>query len=185
MKVVGIAGSLRVDSLNKKILRAGEEILRELDPTVEYQELNLKEIALPVYDQDIQDAGMPENVLQFKAAIENADIIIIATPEYNHSIPGGLKNAVDWASRGKNSLARKIVAIMGATDGMGGTIRSQEHLRVALAAVNAYAIPYPEVLIRQADRKLSPEGTFMDEKGLSQIRKLLDRTLKIATRLAD
>ncbi|HRN96222.1 MAG TPA: NAD(P)H-dependent oxidoreductase [Candidatus Levybacteria bacterium] len=184
MKFVGIAGSLRIESLNKKILLAGEKILKEIDPTIEYTELDLKTLALPVYDQDIQDAGMPENVMQFKTAIENADIIMIATPEYNHSIPGGLKNAIDWASRGKNSLGQKVVALMGATDGMGGTIRAQEHLRVALAALNAYVIPYPEVLIRQTDKKLDTQGNFTDEKGLSQIKKLLERTIKIASRLS-
>lgn len=185
MKVVGIAGSLRTESLNKKILRAGEEILKEIDPSVEYTELDLKSLALPVYDQDIQDAGMPENVTVFKQLLETADIVVIATPEYNHSIPGGLKNAVDWASRGSNSFKKKVVALMGATDGVGGTIRAQEHLRVALAALNAYVIPYPEVLIRQTDTKLDTHGNFIDEKGLSQIKKLLDRTIKIYNRMKE
>lgn len=182
MKVVGIAGSLRTESLNKKVLAATSQILQEIDSSVSYTNIDLKSLALPIYDQDIQDSGMPENVLQFKETIQTADIILICTPEYNHSIPGGLKNAIDWASRGKNSFARKIVSVMGATDGMGGTIRSQEHLRVALAALNAYVIPYPEVFIRNADKKIDANGNFTDEKGLLQIKKLLDRTLKIATR---
>jgi chromate reductase len=185
MKVLGIAGSLRKDSLNRKVLATAAEILREIDLTVEYTNLDLKELNLVVYDQDIQDAGMPENVIQLKETIKKTDILLICTPEYNHSIPGGLKNAVDWASRGEgNPFAKKVVAIMGATDGMGGTIRSQEHLRVALAALNAYVIPYPEVFIRNADEKLTEDGTLLaDEKGRSQIRKLLERTIKIAERL--
>lgn len=184
MRVVGIAGSLRIESLNKKLLRASEKILKEIDPSVEYTELDLKTIALPVYDQDIQDARMPENVLQFKSAIQNSDLVIISTPEYNHSIPGGLKNAIDWASRGdKNSFANKVVAIMGATDGMGGTIRSQEHLRVALATLNSFTIPYPEVFIRQAQNKLDEQGNFADDKGISQIRKLLERAITVTKKL--
>ncbi len=185
MKIIGIAGSLRKDSLNKKVLAAAAEILQELNPTIEYTALDLKYLNLPIYDQDIQDSGMPENVMEFKSAVESADVILICTPEYNHSIPGGLKNAVDWASRGKNSFARKVVAIMGATDGMGGTIRSQEHLRVALAALNSYVIPYPEVFIRNANELLDEKGMFVDEKGLSQIKKLLERTLKIAERIKE
>lgn len=183
MKVVGIAGSLRKDSLNKKLLAAAADVLKQSSPSIEYESLDLKTLSLPVFDQDIQDKGMPQNVLEFKSAIESADIILISTPEYNHSIPGGLKNAIDWASRDGNSFGKKIVAIMGATNGLGGTIRSQEHLRDALAALNAYVIPYPEVFIRNANKLMNDKGEFVDEKGLSQIKKLLERTLKIAERM--
>lgn len=185
MKVVGIAGSLRKDSLNKKLLTASTNILKEISPSIEYTSVDLKDLSLPLFDQDIEDAGIPENVSKFKSTIESADIILIATPEYNHSIPGGLKNAIDWASRGGNSFAQKTVAIMGATTGLGGTIRSQEHLRVALATLNTYVIPYPEVFIRNADQLMNEEGEFVDEKGLSQIKKLLVRTLKIAQRMSN
>lgn len=185
MKVLGIAGSLRKESLNKKVLKAASKTLREIDPSIEYTELDLKTLALPVFDQDIQDVGMPDNVMELKKAIESTDILIICTPEYNHSIPGGLKNAIDWASREGNSFAKKTVAVMGATNGLGGTIRSQEHLRDALAALNAYVIPYPEVFIRKAGQLMNDKGEFVDEKGISQIEKLLTRTLKIAERLKD
>lgn len=183
MKVLGIAGSLRKDSLNKKLLAAAANVLKEISPSLEYESLDLKSLSLPIFDQDIQDVGIPKNVLKLKSAIESADIILISTPEYNHSIPGGLKNSIDWASRGGNSFGKKIVAIMGATNGLGGTIRSQEHLRDALAALNTYVIPYPEVFIRNADKLINENGEFVDEKGLSQIKKLLERTLKIAERM--
>lgn len=184
MKVLGIAGSLRRDSYNKKILANAAQILKEIDPSIEYTNRDLKDLALPVFDQDILDSGMPQNVASLKESIANTDILMICTPEYNHSIPGGLKNAIDWASRGgKNPFAKKVVAIMGATDGLGGTLRSQETLRTVLAALNAYCIPYPEVAIRNVDEKLDENGYFTDEKGREQIRKLLERALKIAERL--
>lgn len=186
MKVLGIAGSLRRDSYNKKILANAAQILKEIDPSIEYTIIDLKQLALPVFDQDIIDAGIPENVASLKEAIATTDILLICTPEYNHSIPGGLKNAIDWASRGgKNPFAKKVVAIMGATDGMGGTLRSQETLRTVLATLNAYCIPYPEVAIRNVDEKIDQNGYFTDEKGREQIHKLLTRTLKIGERIRE
>ena len=118
MQVLGIAGSLRSASYNRALLRAA----RELAPAgAEIVDFDLRE--LPFYDGDVEAAGDPEAVAAFKDAIRAADALLIATPEYNHGLPGVLKNAIDWASRPAlaSPLAGKPVAIMGASTGRGGT----------------------------------------------------------------
>src|SRR5690242_9096612 len=113
VKVLAVSGSLRRESFNRKALTIAKQLASELASDV--READLKELALPIYDEDIEKQGMPESVARLKDAVGAADVLLIASPEYNHSIPGGLKNAIDWLSRGGNSLDGKVAAIFGAS----------------------------------------------------------------------
>lgn len=116
IKVLVISGSLRRDSFNRKLLNVAKKMAAELG--AEVSEADLKELSLPVYDGGIEAQGMPESVQKLKAAVEATDVLLIASPEYNHSISGALKNAIDWLSRGENSLDGKLAAIFGASPRM-------------------------------------------------------------------
>src|SRR3954465_11244079 len=142
VRIVAVAGSLRGASLNRKLLALAGRDAEALGAVVEV--LDLKALALPVYDQDVEDAGMPESVVRLKESIHRAQGLLICTPEYNASIPGGLKNAIDWASRPgaiPNPFRDKVVLVMGATGGASGTRGVQPHLRQSLAALGAWALP--------------------------------------------
>ena len=133
MRVLGISGSLRADSHNSALLRAAAERLpagAELSP---YERL----AEIPPYDEDVELDGVPEAVRDLRAAIRAADAVLIATPEYNHSIPGQLKNALDWVSRpaGKSALNGKPAAAIGASTGMFGAVWAQAELRKVLGAL--------------------------------------------------
>ncbi|PKQ25413.1 MAG: ACP phosphodiesterase [Actinobacteria bacterium HGW-Actinobacteria-4] len=143
MKIGYIVGSLSTSSINREVSLA----VAGLAPDgVEFVELPY--YRLPLYSRDYE-ADMPEAVLDWKAALDSVDGIIIVTPEYNRSIPGGLKNALDWASRPSrhNSLDRKPVAIAGAAPGAIGTAVAQQHLRTILAHLNAPTLAQPEVYL--------------------------------------
>ncbi|MHB9093015.1 MAG: NADPH-dependent FMN reductase [Chloroflexota bacterium] len=168
--ILGLAGSLRKGSFNRAALRAAMELVPE-DVTIEPFDL----APIPLYDDDVQQAGTPEIVQAFKARIAAADGLLIVTPEYNYSIPGVLKNAIDWASRPANAspLVRKPVAIMGASTGLYGTVRAQLQLRTVLAALNMPALNKPEVLIARAGEKFDAEGHLVDETTRGFVRQLL------------
>jgi chromate reductase len=131
---------------------------------------------IPLFNQDFEQ-DPPDTVKEFKAKIREADAILIATPEYNHSMPGVLKNAIDWASRppGDNSFNNKPVALMSASTGMLGGARAQYPLRLVLTALNMHPLNYPEVLVAYADEKFSEEGDLTDQETRKIIRKLLER----------
>jgi chromate reductase len=126
VKILGFAGSLRKQSYNRGLLQAALEVAPSTNCNLEIFDLE----GIPLYNQD-EENKLPKSVVQLKAKVRAADAILIATPEYNYSIPGVLKNALDWASRpyGDNAWDNKPVAIMGASPGMQGTSRSQYHLR--------------------------------------------------------
>jgi chromate reductase len=177
VKILGIAGSLRAGSYNKALLRAA----RELAPAgVELVELGIGD--LPHYDGDVEAAGDPETVAAFKDAIREADALLIATPEYNRGLPGVLKNAIDWASRPPlaSPLARKPVAIMGASTGLGGTVRAQQQLRDALAFPGAVVLEEPEVLVREAFMRFDEHGELADDEARAEIASLLDALVHAA-----
>ena len=182
MNVLGIAGSLRKDSLNRKALQIAKEFATAAGAQVE--EADLKDLALPVYDEDIENQGMPPQVLRFKEMVERADALLIASPEYNHSIPGGLKNAIDWLSRGKNSLDGKVACVFGASPGFFGTARGQMHVKYILGVLNVLVIPQPLVYVRQADQAYNPDGSFKDPKTSHLLQKLVERTLQVARQLS-
>ena len=170
MKVLGISGSLRSGSYNRGLLRAARELA---PPGVEIAEFDLRE--LPFYDGDLEAGGDPAPVTAFKDAISEADALLIATPEYNRGVPGVLKNAVDWASRPPlgSPLAGKPVAIMGASTGLGGTARAQEHLRSALEFPRAIVLDEPEVLVPEAFMRFDDAGRLVDEATRGRIEDLL------------
>lgn len=179
LKVLAISGSLRTESYNRKALQVATRIAAELGAAV--TELDLRELNLPIYDKDIQDQGMPESVQMLKKEIEATDVLMIASPEYNYSVSGALKNAIDWASRGeKNSLGGKTAVILGASTGGFGTLRGQAHLRQILASVNVLALPQPQVLISRAEEAFNPDGSFANPKTAETLRALIEETFKLA-----
>jgi chromate reductase len=128
-----------------------------------------------MFNADVEANGDPPAVADFKRAIAAADALLIATPEYNHCVPGVLKNAIDWASRParRSVLTGKPVAIMGASSGRGGTARAQAHLRDGLAYTNGFVLPLPEVLVDFAREKFDDEGNLTNEETREEIRDLL------------
>jgi len=171
--ILGFAGSLRKDSYNKALLRAALELVPE---GVKLEIFDLE--GIPPFNQDLENQ-MPEKVKRFKAKIRAIDALLIATPEYNYSIPGVLKNAIDWASRppGDNSFEGKPVAIMSASPGTLGGARAQYHLRQVLVSLNMYAINRPEVIVASADEKIDEEGNLKDEKTRKRIKQLLENLI--------
>jgi chromate reductase len=169
--VLGISGSLRHGSYNTAALHAACE---ELPDGMMIELFDLSPI--PLYNQDVDAAGAPEPVQHLKARIAAADALLIATPEYNRSVPGVLKNAIDWASRpaGRSPLNGKPVAIMGAATGTWGTVRAQAHLRQICVAINMLPLNAPEVLIAQAARKFDADGRLIDETTRRIIRSMLE-----------
>jgi chromate reductase, NAD(P)H dehydrogenase (quinone) len=180
IKVLAFSGSLRKESYNRKVLQEAKKFALEAGADVE--EIDLKELNLPVYDEDIEDFGFPEQVVKFREAIQGADMIMIACPEYNHSVPGGLKNAIDWASTGDvNVLEKKVAAIFGASTGLFGTVRAQAHLRQILTALEVRMVPQPNIYIRSAKEAFGPDGLLKDQKTLAQLKKLVVRSLELTT----
>jgi len=168
--ILGFAGSLRKGSYNKALLHTAMELLPK-DSTLEIFDLE----GIPPFNQDFE-AKMPAKVKEFKAKIKAADAIIIATPEHNYSIPGVLKNAIDWASRpyGDNSFDGKPVAIMSASTGMLGGARAQYHLRQTFVFLNMYPINKPEVIVTFAEEKIDENGRVKDEATRKFISELLE-----------
>jgi chromate reductase len=167
---LGIAGSLRRGSYNRGLIRAAVEVAPEGTTVVPFDLADL-----PMFNADVEAEGDPAAVAAFKRAISAADALLIATPEYNHCVPGLLKNAIDWASRPArwSVLTGKPVAIMGATPGSGGTARAQAHLRDGLAYTNGYVLPLPEVLVPLAGAKFDAEGNLTDPETRDEVRDLL------------
>lgn len=177
--ILGFAGSLRKNSYNKALLR----VAMELAPKSAKLEIFDLE-GIPPFNQDLEN-HMPEKVKEFKAKIKRADAILIATPEHNYSIPGILKNAIDWVSRplGDNSFEGKPVAIMSASPGTLGGARAQYHLRQILVSLNMHAINRPEVIVASADEKIDENGNLTDEETRKRIRQLLESLVDWIKRL--
>lgn len=133
---------------------------------------------LPLYnaDDDLPEAReRPQVVTRFREALSHADGIVLVSPEYNYSIPGGLKNAIDWASRGQDSpLLRKPVAVMGATTGMWGTVRMQVAFLPVFQFLDMKPVLKPEVLVASANTKFDPEGKLTDEKAAQLVKQKLE-----------
>lgn len=168
--ILGFAGSLRKNSYNKALLRTAMEFLPR-DAELEIFDLE----GIPPFNQDLVPV-MPEKVKEFKRKIKTADAILIATPEHNYSVPGVLKNAIDWASRPyqDNSFNDKPVALMSASTGMLGGARAQYHLRQIFVTLNMHPINKPEVIVAFANEKFDENGRVKDEKTMERIRELLE-----------
>jgi chromate reductase len=179
-KILGFAGSLRKGSYNKALLRAALELVPE---GVELETFDLE--GIPLFNQDLENEPV-EKVSEFKARIKAADAILIATPEYNYSIPGVLKNAIDCASRpyADNAFAHKPVAIMGASIGMIGTARAQYHLRQCFVFLSCFALNQPEVMVPFAQDKIDKDGKVIDQETRKLIRQLLESLVAWAKRLS-
>lgn len=169
MHILGISGSLRQGSLNTAALRACATLLPD---GVTFSLADLSDI--PLYNEDIRIQGLPPPVQQLREQIKVADAIVIATPEYNYSFPGVLKNAIDWASRPPDQpFDGKPIALMGATPGGLGTSRAQYHLRQVFIYLNGQVLNRPEVMISAAPSKFDDDGTLIDEPTAENLRKLL------------
>jgi len=179
LKILGLAGSLRRGSYNRSLLRAASELL----PGNAALEIFTLE-AIPLFNQDLE-ANLPQEVREFKAKIKNADAILIATPEYNYSVPGVLKNAIDWASRpsGENAWEGKPVAIMSASTGMLGGSRAQYHLRQTFVTLNMWPLNKPELIVTFAPQKFDEQGRLTDEKTRELTKTLLSSLVAWTLRL--
>ncbi|WP_428430123.1 NADPH-dependent FMN reductase [Pedobacter sp.] len=176
-RIVGLCGSLRKGSYNAMLLNiAGNLLPDEIDFEIAHFD------DLPVYNADYDLPAVetrPESVTKFRNILASADAFIIVSPEYNYSIPGGLKNAIDWASRGKDSpMLHKPVALMGATQGQWGTVRMQTAFLPVFTFLNMNPVLQPEVLIAQAQNKFDEEGNLNDERTLDIIKKKLENLIK-------
>lgn len=158
MKVVGLCGSLRTGSYNMLALKTAQELAPE------GMEISIESIAdIPLYNDDIRHSGLPEPVVRVRQSIAAADAVILSSPEYNYSVSGVLKNALDWISRTPEPpMDGKPVAMMGASIGMLGSSRGQYHLRQVLVYMNCFTLNKPEVFIGLADKKFDENGKLTD-----------------------
>jgi chromate reductase len=171
VRILGISGSLRERSFNRALLRAAAELA---PPGVELVEDDLSSI--PLYNGDVEAAGAPEEVEALRAAVRDADGLLLATPEYNRGTSGVLKNAIDWLSRPAlaSVLRWKPAAVIGATTGRGGTRRAQQQVREALLFPGAEVLDGPEVAIPLARDSFDGEGgPLTDEEARAALRELL------------
>jgi chromate reductase len=170
IQILGIAGSLRASSFNRSLLRAAKELAPE-NVRIEIFDLT----PIPLYNGDIEAAGDPPAVAEFKEAIRASHGVLMVTPEYNHGVPGVMKNAVDWASRPPRNAALngKPVGIIGASPGMTGSARGQSQLRQAFEFTNSYCMPQPEILVSRAHEKFDAEGKLIDSKTAELLRRYL------------
>lgn len=169
IKILGFSGSLRKGSYNTAALRAAQRLAPE---RVSIETFDIAPI--PVYNEDVRQQGFPPSVQEFRERIGKAHGILVVTPEYNYSIPGVLKNAIDWASRPPDQpFDRKPIAIMGASPSMLGTARAQYHLRQSFVFLNGFVLNRPEVMIASAQQKFDENGGLVDEKTKEFIRQLL------------
>ncbi|MCW4001320.1 MAG: NAD(P)H-dependent oxidoreductase [Candidatus Bathyarchaeota archaeon] len=170
IKVLAFAGSLRVGSYNKALVRAAVKVAPS-SVAIEVYDL----AGIPPYNAD-QESNPPQSVVEFKQKIQSADALLIATPEYNYSVSGVLKNALDWASRPKTDtpLLGKPVAVMSASTGRFGGARAQYHLRQCFVFLDMHPVNRPEVMLSDAAHNVDEEGNINNQKTLELIVQLLD-----------
>ena len=181
VRILGFAGSLRRGSYNRGLIRAAAE----LAPSgIAVEVFGLSHI--PLYNQDVEDAGEPASVARLKAAMAGSDALLVATPEYNHGIPGVLKNAIDWASRPRvtSPLRDKPVAVMGASPGRGSTARAQAQLREAFVFTGACVMPLPELMVGAAGEHFDRAGNLIDPAVRASLIELME-ALRAWTRRID
>ena len=170
VRILGIAGSLRRQSYNRALLRAATQIAPE-GAAIDIFEID----GIPPFSED-DEQDPPEKVVEFKRRIREADAVLFVTPEYNSSIPGVLKNAIDWASRpyGDSAWSGKPAAVMGASTGTIGTARAQYHLRQVMVFLNMFPLNQPEVMVGGADERFDTVGNLTDEETREYVRLLVD-----------
>lgn len=177
IKMVGLSGSLRIGSYNSAALRAAAQLLPE---GAELEILDLS--ALPFYNEDLDKSGaLPQAVVDFKEKMLEADAVLMATPEYNYSVPPVLKNALDWASRDtRRPMVGKAGAILSASPGALGGARVQYHLRQVCLALNMNLVNRPEVFLSFVGQKVDEQGNLVDEKSKEMIARLLQELATLA-----
>jgi len=178
IQLVGMSGSLRKGSYNTMLLNAAAQLL----PTdVSMDIVSIEDIPLYNADLDLPAAKQrPESVEHFRKMLTDADGILISSPEYNYSIPGGLKNAIDWASRGEDSpLLRKPIAVIGATTGLWGTARMQVAFHNVFLFLDMKPVYKPEVLVAQAEKKFDKDGKLIDEMAKKLVKQKLEALKKM------
>jgi chromate reductase, NAD(P)H dehydrogenase (quinone) len=170
---LGISGSLRKGSYNTALLNAAAGLLPE---GVTMETISIADIPLYNGDLDLPAATeRPEPVNRLRDAMTKADGLLFVSPEYNYSIPGTLKNAIDWASRGQDSpMLQKCVAVMGATPGLWGTVRMQMAFHAVFQFLNMKPVVKPEILVNQAAKKFDESGNLTDEVSIDLVRKKLE-----------
>ena len=180
VRILGIAGSLRNKSYNRAALRAATQLVPE-GATIDVFELD----GIPGFNQD-EEQNPPAKIVELKRLVREADAILIVTPEYNYSIPGVLKNAIDWASRpyGDSAWNGKPAAIMGASVGTIGTARAQYHLRQMMVFLNMFPINQPEVMIGNASERFDAAGNLTDEATKEFVRQLLQNLVEWTSRIS-
>jgi chromate reductase len=179
LTILGIPGSLRRHSYNRGALRAAQQ-LAPAGVAIDIFDLD----GIPAFSED-EEKNPPAKVVEFKNRIRAADALLFVTPEYNYSVPGVLKNAIDWASRpyGDSAWAGKPAAVMGASVGNTGTARAQYHLRQIFVFLDVLVINRPEVMIGNAAERFDAEGNLTDEKSRDHIRKLLEELVAWTKRI--
>ncbi len=180
--ILGIAGSLRRGSINKAVLRAAQELA---PPEARIEIFDLE--GIPPYNDDLWTPAPPPRVIELKRAIRAANAVLFVTPEYNYSIPGVLKNAIDWASRpfGDNAWKGKPVAVMGASGSALGTGRAQYHLRQCFVFLEMPALNQPEVLIDHANEKFDAAGNLTNAATRDRIRQQLAALAQLTEQLGE
>ena len=179
VRILGIAGSLRRGSYNQGALRAAKLLVPE------NSEIDIFQLGIPMFNED-DEKRPPSSVLELKKRIRRADAVLMVTPEYNYSIPGILKNAIDWASRpyGDSAWSGKSAAIMGASLGAIGTARAQYHLRQIFVALNLFTLNQPEVIIADAAHRFDENGNLIHEPTKQLIQKLLKNLVDWTRRIS-
>lgn len=162
LRILGISGSLRKGSFNTLLLENAIAIAKTEGLPLHFDVADIRSV--PPYDDDVRNAGIPEPVRRFADAVAAADALLFATPEYNFSVPGVLKNAIDWASRvSPQPFADKPFAVMGASGGMSGTMRAQYHLRQIAVFLDMHALNKPEIFVRNGREAFDADGKLKDE----------------------
>jgi chromate reductase len=180
IRILGFAGSLRKASYNRAALRAAQQLV----PTG--AKLDIFQLdGIPPFNQD-DEASPPPTVAQFKASIKDSDAVLFVTPEYNYSVPGVLKNAIDWAGRpyGQSAWQHKPAAIMGASIGSIGTARAQYHLRQMMVFLDMPVVTQPEVMIASAAKRFNDQGELTDETARKLIVQLLEALIDLTRKMA-
>lgn len=179
-KILGFCGSLRKDSFNRQLLASACEIATQLNAEIEIGEIR----DFPLYDADLHTQSFPAPVTRVAEQLQQADAVLFVSPEYNYSIPGVLKNAIDWLSRlSPQPFTGKAVAIMGTSPGVIGTARMQYHLRQVMVFLDAHPINKPEVMIGAYADKYA-DGRLVDPKGREMVERQLSALIAWSRQLA-
>lgn len=168
LKIIGISGSLRENSFNTALLKNAKELSKE------YMDITIYDIIkIPFYNHDLEKKGIPDEVEKFKSAISECDALLFALPEYNASVSGVIKNAIDWASRSVSPLIEKPCAIMGASGGLSGTAGAQAHFRHIAVSVNMICLNRPAIQIRKSSTIFDENLLIKDEATIELLAKFM------------